>query len=342
MHYDDVILHYGVKGMKWGVRKKISDFGHKLYDGHKENLLYKYRTNGYSEKDAQEKLRKRLRNEKIGAAALGLAAAGAAAYFGKNYLQDEFFGRTLKKGSIIDTVTSSEDLDKSSPFYGAFRDMDKMKYRGYLGRERMQKRIDITDAAIRKKMGLDSSDKVMKLVAKSDVKIAPNKVAKDSFEKLYKNDASFKNAADKIIRGYGWDIKGTNYEKFNVGLVDGRYNSESKNAIQKFYGALKDKGYHALNDLNDKKFSGYETANPTVFFDNANINKSSIKKLTNSVIDRDARRTDFVNLAKAVGTELGPKAAGLAGFVAVTNEVSAMSDRKADKEYQKKYGRNKK
>lgn len=63
MHYDDIIIHYGVKGMKWGVRKKISDFGHRLYDGHKENLLYKYRTNGYSEKDAQEKLRKRLRNE---------------------------------------------------------------------------------------------------------------------------------------------------------------------------------------------------------------------------------------------------------------------------------------
>nr|DAS77729.1 MAG TPA: hypothetical protein [Caudoviricetes sp.] len=70
MNYDDIIIHYGVKGMKWGVRKKISDFGHRLYDGHKENLLYKYRTNGYSEKDAQEKLRKRLRNEKIGAAGL--------------------------------------------------------------------------------------------------------------------------------------------------------------------------------------------------------------------------------------------------------------------------------
>ena len=342
MRYDDVILHYGVKGMKWGVRKNISDFGHKLYDGHKENLLYKYRTNGYSEKDAQEKLRKRLRNEKIGAAALGLAAAGAATYFGKNYLQDEFFGRTLKKGSVIDTVTSAEDLDKSSPFYGAFRNMDKMKYRGYLGRERRQKRLDIQIPYLRKRMGLDSPDNVMKLVAKSDVKIAPNKVAKESFEKLYKNDASFKSAADKIIRGYGWDIKGTNYEKFNVGLIDGRYNSESKNAVQKFYGALKEKGYHALNDLNDKKFSGYETSNPTVFFDNANISKSSVKQLTNSVINRDARRTDFVNLAKAVGTELGPKAAAAAGFIAVANEVSTASDRKHDKNYQKKYGRNKK
>lgn len=36
MHYDDIIIHYGVKGMKWGVRKKISDFGHRLYYGHKE------------------------------------------------------------------------------------------------------------------------------------------------------------------------------------------------------------------------------------------------------------------------------------------------------------------
>lgn len=55
MNYDDIILHYGVKGMKWGVRKKISDFGHRLYDGHKENLLYKYRTNGYSDKEYQKK-----------------------------------------------------------------------------------------------------------------------------------------------------------------------------------------------------------------------------------------------------------------------------------------------
>lgn len=85
MHYDDIIIHYGVKGMKWGVRKKISDFGHRLYDGHKENLLYKYRTNGYSEKDAQEKLRKRLRNEKIGAAALGLAAATSDRKLDKEY-----------------------------------------------------------------------------------------------------------------------------------------------------------------------------------------------------------------------------------------------------------------
>lgn len=63
-----VLEHHGVKGMKWGVRK--------LYDNHKQNLLYQYKKKGYTDEQAQEKLNKRLRNEKI---VLGTAAAAAAA-----------------------------------------------------------------------------------------------------------------------------------------------------------------------------------------------------------------------------------------------------------------------
>lgn len=35
IHSDDVIQHFGVKGMKWGVRR--------MYNNHVENLRYKYR-----------------------------------------------------------------------------------------------------------------------------------------------------------------------------------------------------------------------------------------------------------------------------------------------------------
>ena len=49
IHSDDVIQHFGVKGMKWGVRR--------MYNNHVENLRYKYRKKGYSEEVVENKLK---------------------------------------------------------------------------------------------------------------------------------------------------------------------------------------------------------------------------------------------------------------------------------------------
>ena len=60
------------------------------------------------------------------------------------------------------------------------------------------------------------------------------------------------------LRKYGYDI-------FNTLLVDNDERSVSN--ANKFYDALRKQGMNALMDVNDKKFSGYDTKMPIITFD---------------------------------------------------------------------------
>nr|DAR03380.1 MAG TPA: hypothetical protein [Caudoviricetes sp.] len=320
----DSIEHFGIKGMKWGKR---------IYSNHKENLLYKYRKKGLSESEAQSRLKRRLRNEKIALAGAGLAALGIAGYYGKNYLQDEVLGRTFRKGAKIDTVTSANELDKSRPFYGAFRNRDKQKYRGYYAMQRNQKRNNpFFSPELKKRVGLDKEDKVLQLVAKNDVRVAPNAAARHSFEKLYKNDSSFRKNANEVISAFNNNGKISNYDAFNRGLTARSYNSDIKNTIDKFYGDLRKKGYHALIDANDKKYSGYNTKNPTIFFDHNNLSKINTTKLTRDSIMKDVESIDNYNRRMALAKSLLPKAAALGGAGALIKGRHNTIVRTRDKE----------
>lgn len=239
-----VLEHHGVKDMKWGVRK--------LYDGHKKNLLYYYKQRGMTDEEAQSKLQKRLRNEKIALGAAAAVATGVAAYYGKNYFQDEFLGRSFKAGK------------KDSDF---------------------RKMADEVTVGLR--------------------------------------------AADSRFK------KGSPYELFNVALAAQGKDADATKNINKFYGKLKEKGYSGLLDINDRKFSGFKSKNPTIFFDHKNLIKKGSKKLTDDIISDSENKLETIARRAMYAKQIGGNAAAGAAVGLISNEAAMTAARKLDEKKRK-------
>ena len=328
-----ILEHHGVKGMKWGVRK--------LYDGHKKNLLYYYKQRGMTDEEAQAKLQKRLRNEKIALGTAAAVAAGVAAYYGKNYVQDEFLGRSFKAGKKVDTVTSATKFDKDRHIYAAYRKHDKMKYRGIYGGQRARQRKNpfMVPGEVRKTQGLDKEDNIITLMANKKLKIAPNRAAKKTFKELYKNDSDFRKMADEVTVGLrsadSRFRKGSPYELFNVALAAQGKDADATKNINKFYGKLKEKGYAGLLDINDRKFSGFKSKNPTIFFDHKNLIKKGSKKLTDDIISDSENKLETIARRAMYAKQIGGNAAAGAAVGLISNEAAMTAARKLDEKKRK-------
>ena len=328
-NYDE-LYHYGIKGMRWGVRRFQDKSGRKRYqDGldtqrtsekkskHRQRLEEQYKQMGLSDKEIQDAVNSRIKAEKVLIAAAAVSVTACAAYAANGYIK-KCVDTYIKSGDTLQRITPNANGQLHDVFYASTGKHDNARYEGLLGYTRKRQY---------------GKAYVAKLKAQEGIKVASQKNAQETFERLLNSDPSFRQ---NVVSRYGVPARSKKgmkkaYEQFNSGLVI--RGGPAGEANQKFYNALKQRGYGAVQDINDIKFSGYNAKNPLIIFDNSknNIMVSSIKELTGDLESNANAQLKLAQIEKSVKDQLeyygGMSAATLATAAAAAYGSDAVDPR---------------
>lgn len=336
------LKHYGIPGMKWGVRKFIER--HDKGKTHRDRLQNKYLERGYSKEEASKRAANRIRAEKALAIAGGVALTAAAAYYAHHkYTTDEVISKNVDFQKIM--LLPKDAKPSGNMKYLAFKRGDKKRYEG-----------TYSQALLANKMLTFSDDKVAKVTTKfeRDIKIASPKRARDTFKKLYNNDSEFRKmvtdvsgmvnedrnsgtrkqakafkALEKIVKGKSKNFHGKAYDGFNTALV-GQGDKFDK-IRDKYYAELKKQGIDAIVDRNDKALSGYNTKRPIIMLGEVAA-KHTVKEMSAPEIIAKGVREELKAKGKKIVKYLAAPAAAYQVTKQATEEYNyQMKNRKKNK-----------
>ena len=268
------LYHYGIKGMKWGVRRYQNPDGSLTAKGKKR--YSKELTSDTTDTDNRDARRKKIaKRVAIGAAAVAvtLAVAGGVYLHKKNSYLSSIDVKSIQRGKYsVDHLSKDTVVPKGSSIFRTSTHSTLRSELTYASLTRDDKNRYIT------RMGKMYSGKKlyqMKLKTAVDVKIPSEKKQFDMFVDLLTNDESFsKNLAHnphgETPKLFGnrkaaeeWATR-YHYENFITRVINLGTGYDRDGTLSRYAEHVKRSGYQGLLDVND---IGTTSKKPVIIFD---------------------------------------------------------------------------
>ena len=304
-----------------------------------------YRDKGLTKEEAELAAYKRIRTEKTIAIVAGMTVVAAAAYVGyKHY--DNTVDRLIKSGTVLQNMSNNANRGVSDAFYASFGKHDN-RYLGFYGSQ-LQKSVNY---------GFSSGVYKTNIKLGDDLRLASPKNAVNVLRRTMQKDSQFADGVRQSLKGlsqaslspnqkkvFDKALKSLNagkidnhvYEAVNIALVD--HTPRGQSVSSKFYDALKKAGYDAIKDINDSKYSGYNTRNPIIVFNgSAKTAVDSISSIGKQQIEKQLKAEIYKKYAEDLVKAYAPVGAAAIGVGSASKLATDALTEKANLEYVKKY-----
>lgn len=220
----------------------------------------------------------------------------------------------LKAGTEFKRVQTSKEFENHA-YYATYKKHDTNEYAALFGRnlQRRAAREGIKNQKVYQ-MTLQANKRIRVPSTKNAANVAAGLLRDDEFksnllksiddsQKKMKrpNQLALFQTAKNILRRkdaskLSDSEKATVYKALNLSLTN--HESYENDVQDKFYGALKKKGYGALVDLNDQSYSSYHAKRPMIVFDTDSTSAKSARNLTNKETEGIYHRYNTERLIK--------------------------------------------
>lgn len=256
--YDEEIVHHGIKGQKWGVRRFQN------YDGTRTEA-YLMRLKGANRKQALIK-----------------SQLGYDVDKKKFLVPDPDASKAVnkRKGETVNHVTPLDfkQLRPGQDLYVSATEYDKNLYKSMLT---MQMR--------KKGFGVDTPIKEVEFKLKEDLHSPSNDDQRKIFQSVYSKN---KSVFDKDLASYySKDAPNSNdvYDKFIKSL------DKSGESKRLFYQAMKESGYNAVLDQHDVNDSWMQASCPLIVMDALNtLGDMKVTDISNKQIEDALKRLNYI------------------------------------------------
>lgn len=329
------------------IKQKLNDET-KQKSNHRLSLEQHYREKGMSEEEAAISAYRREKTERILIAVGATAVVAATAYVAYKHW-DNSVDKILPEGLEMKRIASTAETHVLSGEYVAYKKNDTNTYLGLYGSQKILN-------------GEEVYQKVMKTTG--SIKIASRESGRKELSKLVNSDPEFRNelrghlAATKFsldIAGEDkrtpaqWATVSRAVKKLDKGVVDGdvydafnlTFTMHDSPLVQRFSNHMKKIGYGAIEDMNDKRLSGFGSKTPLILLSTSSVNVESVRKVGEAAVNRAYSEYASVELAKlAAGLGLtygGAISIGTGAGLAIDRASSRASRDKIVADYRREH-----